>query len=270
MIIFVTLSVILDISKNLKEKAGPLIETLRSIAPSASGARWGNFLNLISRDLTAFDLHFDNHYSSYTGTSRHWRQSQSWPTKHFLLLRNTSSCKPAKTTFSTSVGATKWKSRQLKRRSLRRALQECSWSSWNSKKESRRRMLSDNCDRTEIYISKFNCVISERANTRSAFLSQYGVQRRKRWSGVSWGIGCQLTLEHSWWSYLINGLQDRGFGGFLSWVFWSVGDVHSKKNLVLFSYFSSSDRFLSLLVDYGAFWEACTFPGIFSPPSLRS
>ena len=45
MIIFVTLSVILDISKNLKEKAGPLIETLRSIAPSASGSRWGNFLN---------------------------------------------------------------------------------------------------------------------------------------------------------------------------------------------------------------------------------
>ena len=152
MIIFVTLSVILDISKNLKEKAGPLIETLRSIAPSASGARWGNFLNLISRDLTAFDLHFDNHYSSYTGTWRHWRQSQSWPTKPFLLLRNTSSCKPAKTTFSTSVGATKWKSRQLKRRSLRRAWQECSWSSWNSKKESRRRMLSDNLDRTEIYL----------------------------------------------------------------------------------------------------------------------
>ena len=107
MIIFVTLSVILDISKNLKEKAGPLIETLRSIAPSASGARWRNFLNLISRDLTAFDLHFDNHYSSYTGTWRLWRQSPSWPTKPFLLLRNTSSCKPAKTTFSTSVGATK-------------------------------------------------------------------------------------------------------------------------------------------------------------------
>ena len=41
MIIFVTLSVILDISKNLKEKAGPLIETFRSMAP-ASGARWRN------------------------------------------------------------------------------------------------------------------------------------------------------------------------------------------------------------------------------------
>ena len=39
MIIFVTLSVILDISKNLKEKSGPIIEIFRSMTP-ASGARW--------------------------------------------------------------------------------------------------------------------------------------------------------------------------------------------------------------------------------------
>ena len=38
MIIFVTLSVILDISKNLKEKSGPIIEIFRSVTP-ASGAR---------------------------------------------------------------------------------------------------------------------------------------------------------------------------------------------------------------------------------------
>ena len=39
MIILVSLSVILDISKNLKEKAAPILETLRSMAP-ASSARW--------------------------------------------------------------------------------------------------------------------------------------------------------------------------------------------------------------------------------------
>merc|ERR1711953_1051553 len=58
MIILVSLSVILDISKNLKEKAAPILETLRSMAPASSARSLeslGPIAELANQAFSAFE-----------------------------------------------------------------------------------------------------------------------------------------------------------------------------------------------------------------------